>query len=272
MTGTFRNSALLLLGVTLAAAAPLSIVSADQAESGAAAADTAAYRVSTGTFRSTVENNERVNYLEGGVRIDHQTTTITSDRGKQFQDREHTLLIENVRITDGTMRMFGDLGEHFGSSDMLTMEGNVRSYDRGWEIRCDRAEYNRATRIAILTGNLRLSDSTRTMYADSIYYDRDAETAEAVGNVVLIDEVENYSIAGDHAIYDRVQGDAVVDENPILTFDLQADEKGMVVSRLMRFDITNGIGTAVDSVSMAKIKAWMNPTKSSSPIKGKETT
>jgi lipopolysaccharide assembly outer membrane protein LptD (OstA) len=247
VTGTFRISKILILGASLA----LPARSAGQAQR-TAAADTAAYRVSTGSFRSTVEEGERINYLEGGVRIDHQTTTITSNRGKQYQDREHTLLIEDVRVTDGTLRMFGDLGEHFGASDLLTMDGNVRSYDRGWEIRCDHVEYNRATRVAILTGNLRLSDSTRVMYADSIYYDRDAETAEAVGNVVLIDEVENYSIAGDHATYDRMGGAAIVDENPILTFDLQAEEKGMVVSRLMRFDITNGIGTAVDSVAMAK--------------------
>ncbi|UCF04312.1 MAG: hypothetical protein JSV33_10210 [bacterium] len=215
-------------------------------------ADSTTYQVFSDRLRSAVEEGERVTYLEGGVRIEHQTTTITSGSGKHYRERQYVRLIDNVRVQDGTLLMLGDIGEYHGQVDVLTMEGNVRGYDKGWEMYCDRVRYDREQAIAILTGRVRIADSTRVIFADSIYYDRAEETADAFGRVVLLDQVEDYSIAGKHARFDRSKEEAVVDEQPILTFDLTAEEKGTVISRWMHFDIDDEIGTAVGDVRMVK--------------------
>ena len=218
-----------------------------------AASDTSLYRVSVqGPVTSTLEQGERVIYMEDGVRIDHATTTITSLRGKHYPDRRFIVLYDSVRVVDSTAVMLSDRGEYYGDGSTIILDGRVRFTDRGWRARCNRAAYNRTTRIALLTGEVRLADSTRTMYADTIYYDRDRETADAVGRVVLVDAAEDYSIAGAHGRYDRVRKEAVVDARPILTFDLGAKEQGTVTSRVMRFDIDRKIGTAEGDVQMVK--------------------
>jgi lipopolysaccharide assembly outer membrane protein LptD (OstA) len=216
------------------------------------AADTSLYRVSASSLRSTIENGERIVYLERGVRIVHETTTITSLSGKNYPARRYTVLYDSVRVVDGTAVMQSDVGEYFGATNTIVLNGHVRFSDRGWKARCDRVRYNRGTRIAVLTGNLSVADSTRTMYADTVVYDRDREVADATGRVVLIDDAENYSLAGAHIRFDRRAKSAIADVKPVLTFDLSSAEKGTVVSRIMHFDVDRKIGIAEGDVQMAK--------------------
>jgi lipopolysaccharide assembly outer membrane protein LptD (OstA) len=215
-------------------------------------ADTALYEVSADYLRYTTEGGERAAILEGNVRIDHQTATITSRRGIQYPDKRYAVLRDDVHARDVSLEMFSDVGEYFGDRALLIASGNVRVVDRGWQITCDRARYDRNSRIAVLTGNLRLSDSTRVMYADSLVYDRNKEVADALGNVVLIDEIEDYSISGKHARYDKAGREAVVDVDPILMFDLESDERGTIVADWMQFDVEDEVGVAVGSVKMLK--------------------
>ncbi len=214
--------------------------------------DTSLYKVSADHLRYTTIEGEHVVLLDGNVRIDHQTATITSKLGFHYQDKNFTELKDDVHALDGSMEMFSDIGEYYGEGMILVTRGNVRVLDGGWEILCDYARYDRVQRTALLTGNLSLRDSTRVMYADSIVYDRDSETAEALGNVVLIDEVGDYSIAGKHAWYNRSFGEAVVDIDPILTFDLSSEERGTIVAEWMRFDIVDKVGIAVNDVKLVK--------------------
>ncbi len=214
--------------------------------------DTTLYRVSADHLRYTTEEDERVAVLEGNVRIDHQTATITSRRGKQYPDKRFTVLEEDVHAIDGTLEMKSDIGEYYGDRALLIAKGNVRVKDRGWTIVCERARYDRIRRIAVLTGSLKLSDSTRVMYADSIIYNRRTGIADAIGSVVLIDEVEQYSISGRHARYEKERGRAVVDVDPILMFDLDAPERGTISAEWMEFDVDNKIGIAVRNVRLVK--------------------
>jgi lipopolysaccharide assembly outer membrane protein LptD (OstA) len=217
-----------------------------------AASDTSVYRVTASRLRSSIEEGERVVYLEGGVRIDHATTTITSARGKHYPIRRYIVLFDSVRVVDETAVMLSDVGEYFGLTNTLVLAGRVRFADRGWKARCDRAKYDRDRRIAVLTGNVSAEDSTRTMYADTIVYNRDREIADATGKVVIIDDVEDYSLEGRHARFNRVKKEALVDVRPVLTFDLKSAERGTVMSRIMRFDVDRKIGIAEGDVKMAK--------------------
>lgn len=221
-----------------------------------AAPDTALYKVSSGTVRSTVEANERVFYLEGGVRIDHETTTITSLRGKNFLERHFIVLYDSVRVVDGTAIMLSDVGQYNGETSTLVLEGRVHLTDRGWKVTCDRARYDRVRRIAVLTGHLNLCDSSRVMHADTIFYYRDRDIADAVGHVQMIDTTEDYELAGDRAHYDRLAREAIVDRSPVLTFNLKSAEKGTVTSKLMRFEVDGRVGIATTDVRMVKGETW----------------
>jgi lipopolysaccharide assembly outer membrane protein LptD (OstA) len=217
-----------------------------------ALADSTVYRVQAETYRLRLENGVEVSYLDGKVRIDHQTAWITSDNGKDFRSDRHTLLIGNVHGHDGTMEMYGKTGEYFGFTNTMVIEQDVRILDDGMEIICDRASYDRDRAVVILTGHVRMSDETRVMYADSIYYDRNTEIADATGQVVLIDQIEDYSISGRHAKFFRNTKEAVMDEDPVLVFDDRSEEQGRVVSRLMHFNMDSATGIAVGDVRMVK--------------------
>ena len=216
------------------------------------ARDTSLYNVSADHLRYTTIEGDHVVLLDGNVRLNHQAATITSKYGYHYQDKKYTELKDDVHALDGSMEMFSDIGEYYSDGMILIARGNVKVLDRGWEIQCDYARYDRVQRIALLTGNLSLKDSTRVMYADSILYDRDSETAEALGNVVLIDDVDDYSIAGKHMLYDRSLGEVVIDIDPILTFDLSSRERGILVAEWMKFDIVDKIGIAVEDVRLVK--------------------
>ena len=214
--------------------------------------DTSLYRIRFNTFRSRVEDGLQVWHMEGDVRIDHQTATVTSERGRHYPELKRTILVGDVRGVDGSMRMFSDLGEYYGETNVLIMIDNVRLIDEGLEVTCRRAEYDRDEGTLVLTGNVRLSDSTRVMYADSIFYDRSTEIADAWRDVVIIDTAEDFSISGSRGRFHRLTGEAIMYERPVLVFDDHAEEEGRVTSEWMSYDMEKDVGTAVGNVNMLK--------------------
>ncbi|MCK4236608.1 MAG: hypothetical protein KAX38_05785, partial [Candidatus Krumholzibacteria bacterium] len=54
-----------------------------------AVSDTTLYTIKAARLESVIEEGERVILLEGGVRIDHQTATITSRRGKHYPAKRY---------------------------------------------------------------------------------------------------------------------------------------------------------------------------------------
>ncbi len=237
-----------------AVTAPAGVVrgSAERERQEPSLSDTTMYRVRANSLSSRQENDIEVFYLEGDVTIEHQTATITSDRGKHYLVDRQLVLSGNVHGNDGTLDMFGDVGKYFGLTNTLEMENNVRIIDKGMEITCDRAVYHRGEGTVVLVGHVVLSDSSRVMYADSIYYDRNIETADANGNVVIIDYAEEYSISGRHARFFRNTSEAVMDVRPVLTFDDRAVVKGRVTSEWMYFNMDVNRGSAVGDVRMVK--------------------
>ncbi len=222
------------------------------ADADPALADSTVYRVTAATYRLRLEDGVEVSYLDGGVRIDHQSAWITSDQGKDFRSARRTVLIGNVHGHDGTMELFGDTGEYSGFENTLSLKDNVRILDGTMEITCERARYDRRMAIVTLIGSVRMSDETRVMYADSVHYDRVAGIADATGRVVLIDEADDYSISGRHARFFRNSKQAVMDVDPVLVFDDRSEKEGRVTSRLMHFDMDSSTGYATGDVKMVK--------------------
>ncbi len=210
------------------------------------------YKIEAGHLRGEQEEGERVIYLEGGVKIIRGEVTIMSQRGKHYPGRKYVVLTGDVNVYEGGMNLRGNQGEYYGEGRYLVMKGEVRGREKNWRMFCQKARYNREARVARFTGDVKLVDSTRVLYGDTIYYNRENETAEVFGNVVMVDQVEDYSIAGDHAFYNRSTGKATVDVRPVLTFDLSSEERGIVRSRWMDFDVSEEMGIAVDSVNMKK--------------------
>ncbi|MBN2070517.1 MAG: hypothetical protein JW814_03580 [Candidatus Krumholzibacteriota bacterium] len=217
-----------------------------------ALSDSTLYKVVANSMQLREVDGAEVTYLRGDVRIDHQSAWITGENGEHYRERKYTNLRGNIHGQDGTMDMYGDLGEYFGFDNLLILIDNVHITDEGMDIVCDRASYDRKNGWVILIGRVRLSDETRVMYADSIFYDRGVEIADATGHVVIIDQIEEYSISGNHGRFFRESREAVIDSNPVLVFDDRSDEKGRIVGKIMHFDMDQSIGSATGDVQMVK--------------------
>lgn len=215
-------------------------------------AESKLYKWSAGTLRFREEEGKQVVYLRNSVRIDHQTATITSLRGKHYLDEERFTLEDEVHAVDSTMHIYGDTGEYFGRSNLLLIKENVRAVDVGMEVTCDWVRYDRDSREALLVGNVKLADSNRILYADTVNYHRETELAEAFGRVLLIDLAEDFAVSGRTGRYYRKQGRAVVDARPVLTFDQSKEEPGRIKSDLMMFDLNENTGIATGGVKMLK--------------------
>jgi lipopolysaccharide assembly outer membrane protein LptD (OstA) len=231
---------------------PASHSATSEIEESKAKADSTLYRLKAGHLRYRVENDNQIVYLSGGVRIDHQTITITSLSGRDYVDEKRVVLLNEVHASDSTMEIFGDKGEYFKVQKVLFMKENVRCLDEGMEILCDRGRYDREDKEALLTGNVKLSDSTRVLYADTVYYNRVTETADAFGKVVLVNLAEDYAVAGAHARYQRKKQRIVMDTAPILTFDQSKKTPGRIKSKKLQFDLDKNIGMAVGGVILIK--------------------
>ena len=82
-----------VLAITSTIAAILFVVggappTARSQQNTASPGDTSLYRIRFNTFRSRVEDGLQVWHMEGDVRIDHQTATVTSERGRQERGLE----------------------------------------------------------------------------------------------------------------------------------------------------------------------------------------
>jgi lipopolysaccharide assembly outer membrane protein LptD (OstA) len=179
-------------------------------------------------------DGEMVMDLPAGVRIEHEDVVVTSQRGLYYFDREVTLLFGDVKINQNTLTMWGDEGEYRKREDRLIMRRNVWVSDEGWEVTCDEARYNRATEYAWLVGNIEARDSVTTLYADSLFYDRNVEKTEAFGDVRITNEQEGFTAEGNHGLYYRDTGEAVIDRNPRLTVDPDSPEPVTIDSDTMR--------------------------------------
>ena len=221
-------------------------------EEGKSKSDSTLYQWKAGKLKFREVEGERVVFLSDGVRIDHQSATITSLNGKHYVDEKNFILEDNVHAVDSTLHIYGEVGKYFGEENILTIEKNVRCRDRGMVVTCEQGTYNRITRTVFLTGNVVLADSTRELYADTVIYNRDSGIADARGSVIIINPGQDYSISGPHARYDREKAEAYMDDYPVLMFDRSQEEPGRIKASEMFFNLDEDRGTAVRDVRIIK--------------------
>jgi lipopolysaccharide assembly outer membrane protein LptD (OstA) len=197
-------------------------------------------------------NGETVLELTDNVRIIHGDVTVTANRGVSFTIQKRTQLFGNVKVVQQTMTMTGDEGEYLQTEDLAILRKNVHIVDRGWQVDCNEVRYSRLTGEAWLLGNVAGHDSTTTIHADRLLYRRLIEEAEAFDNVRMTNSKEDLVVTGDHGIYYRTHGLAVVDRNPRLVSGTKDAEPVTVIADTMRVFPDSSRATAYYKVNIIK--------------------
>lgn len=183
----------------------------------AAPADTArsdTLHVSAGRARYVRENGEWVSYLESGVRLESEGTTIDSRRARTYRTRQLAYFYDDVVVHDGTVVMKGDTGEFSRLENIAALRGRVTIDDEHGRIRAQRVRYWRRDRIAWLWGKVDFQDAKSRVQADSVLYRQAEGKGEAFGSVVITDLETGSVVRGSHAFYDRNTGQTRIDAAP----------------------------------------------------------
>lgn len=142
-----------------------------------------------------IENEERVRYLQGNVRLLQDSTYLQSDRAVQYLERDEIFFFDNVLIAD-----------------------------RGDSLRADTVFYNRRSKVGEALGRVELSDGEVRVFAPTALHFTDEKRTDFMQGVTLVDSTSTLtSLAGTYfSEENRADFDGLVQLTADDTF-LQAD-------------------------------------------------
>lgn len=115
-----------------------------------------------------IENEERVRYLQGNVRLLQDSTYLQSDRAVQYLERDEIFFFDNVLITD-----------------------------QGDSLRADTVFYNRRSKVGEALGRVELSDGEVRVFAPAALHFTDEKRTDFMQGVTLVDTTSTLtSLAG----------------------------------------------------------------------------
>jgi lipopolysaccharide export system protein LptA len=115
-----------------------------------------------------IENEERVRYLQGNVRLLQDSTYLQSDRAVQYLDRDEIFFFDNVLIAD-----------------------------QGDSLRADTVFYNRRSKVGEALGRVELSDGEVRVFAPAALHFTDEKRTDFMQGVTLVDTTSTLtSLAG----------------------------------------------------------------------------
>jgi len=115
-----------------------------------------------------IENEERVRYLQGNVRLLQDSTYLQSDRAVQYLERDEIFFFDNVLITD-----------------------------QGDSLRADTVFYNRRSKVGEALGRVELSDGKVRVFAPAALHFTDEKRTDFMQGVTLVDTTSTLtSLAG----------------------------------------------------------------------------
>lgn len=208
--------------------------------------------VSAGRGRYVRENGEWVSYLENGVRLVSDSTTIDSRRARIYRSQGRGFFFENVVVHDRGVVMKGDEGEFSRPDDIAALKGRVTIEDRFGLIHARRVRYWRKTQLAWLWGEVDFKDAKNRVQADSVLYHEAAGTGEAFGSVVITDLETGSEARGTHAVYDRTSGEARLEPQPLMVLREKGADNTEVRAADLRFDRDRSVVRARGNVQIRR--------------------
>ena len=208
--------------------------------------------VSAGRGRYVRENGQWVSYLEDGVRLENDSTTIDSRRARIYRTQGRGFFYESVVVHDRGVVMKGDEGEFSRPDDIAALRGRVTIEDRYGLIRARRVRYWRKTQVAWLWGQVDFKDAKNRVQADSVLYHEAQGTGEAFGSVVITDLETGSEARGSHAVYDRKSGEARLEPQPLMVLREKGADNTEVRAADLRFDRDRSVVRARGNVQIRR--------------------
>ncbi len=197
-------------------------------------------------FRDVTENGRPVSYLLGNVKIVRDTLTVEGDSALYYRDRDFFDVRGSVRLIRPGAVLTCLRGTYDQAAENADFRGDVRIEEGETIGTGDRAEMRRAGDLMRLIGSARLVAPEYVVWADTILRYQDGR-GEAAGSVRFVDPGAQTLVTGEHAIFSREGGEAVVDRDPVLVSREQGSDELNARSGVMTFQDDDRV-VMVDSV------------------------
>jgi hypothetical protein len=160
-------------------------------------------------------------YPNKGKLID-STTTLTSDIGYYFPDRDMAYFRHNVDVTGTDFNLKSDSLGYHTKTKMAYLYAPTQVRSKDGDLNTNSGEYNTQNRVATLFGENKVIGKDYTLWGDTLYFDNARKFGTARGNVRILSNDSTLEIRGQYGQFDDSIGISYVTRNPLaMQFDKQ---------------------------------------------------
>lgn len=139
----------------------------------------------------------------------------------------------DVELVQGEAYIVCDMANWWEKEDRTVAYGNVSIYDGKRTLYADQVHYDGDTRTETAIGHVTLKSGHRQLKAIKIIYAQETEIARAFNNVILTDFIEEVTLLGEKALYDRKADYGSIEGKPYLSKIDTVSNEEMTVSGMM---------------------------------------
>ncbi len=154
-------------------------------------------------------------YPEQGVVLSGDNK-LESRRGYYYSDDKLFYFRENVVITNPDYTIRSDTLMYNTETEVVYFLGPTTILGEDTDIYCENGWYNTITDISQFNENARVRNNNQSLSADSIFYDNSRGYGKAFLNIEIIDTVENMTIHGHYAWFNRNPEEMLITDRALL--------------------------------------------------------
>ncbi len=141
---------------------------------------------------------------------------LESRRGYYYVDEKLFYFRENVVITNPDYTIRSDTLMYNTETEVVYFLGPTTIIGEDIDIYCENGWYNTITDISQFNENARVRNNNHSVSADSIFYDNANGFGKAFLNIEIIDTVENLTIKGNYAWFNRNPEEMLITDRALL--------------------------------------------------------
>ncbi len=162
-------------------------------------------------------------------------------------------LTGDVKLVQGKAYITCDMAHWWENDDRTASYGNVSIYDGKRILTADEVHYDGQTRTETAIGRVILESGSRMLKAKKIVYTQETEESNAFENVIISDFIEEVTLRGEQAYYDRKTDYGRVEGKPQLSkVDTSSGEEMIIRGMKMEAWGEEQRVLVLDSVSIDK--------------------
>jgi lipopolysaccharide export system protein LptA len=126
-------------------------------------------------------------------------------------------LTGNVKLIQGAAYITCDMAHWWENEDRVVAYGDVSIFDGKRTLTGDEVHYDGQTRTETAIGHVILESGSRQLQAEKVVYTQETEESNAFKNVIIRDLIEEVTLRGERAYYDRKADYGRVEGRPQLS-------------------------------------------------------